>query len=76
LVEGASRLSMEPSMTLREFVANVSVKLGGLAEPFKELTMLAEAALYAPYVLGEEEALRAESLASSLEEELLKPGSA
>jgi hypothetical protein len=62
-----AEISMEPHMTLREFLKEVMPELGDATGAFVELTGLAERALYSPCMPGEEGALRAENLASRVE---------
>ncbi len=58
-------------MTLREYLEEVTPRIGDAAEAFTELTGLTEEALYSPYVLEMDKVQRAEELASRVKE-LLK----
>ena len=66
IVEEKTNTPMRPHMTLREFLTETRIKLKGAADAFNNLTVLAEKALYSPYVLGVNEALKAEKLVLSV----------
>ena len=70
LVEHATKVSVKPNQTLREFLADSTVALKGGVKAFSELTITAERALYSPHVIDVEEATRAENLAARVEEAL------
>ena len=72
VVAEATKVSMKPHMTLREFLREVLPGLDGAAEAFAELTRLSEAALYSPHIPGEDEAVRAEDMARRIGEALGK----
>jgi hypothetical protein len=62
---------MAASTTLREFLKAAASRLPDIAEPFTELTTLAELALYSARELDETTATRAEQLASTIKKGLL-----
>ena len=70
VAEKATKVSMKPYMTLREFLREILPELDGAAEAFVELTRLSERALYSPYAPGEDEAMQAESLVLTVKEML------
>jgi DNA-binding ferritin-like protein len=55
-----------PYMTLREYMRATASKIGGAADPYFELTMLAERCLYSPYALREKDLQKATSLACAI----------
>jgi hypothetical protein len=65
-VQLATGDSLMPYTTLREYVRATGSKIGGAADPFSELTTLAERCLYSPYEPKEEDMEKAESLASAI----------
>ena len=68
IVEGMTEILMKPQSTLRGFLEEATPQLNGAAEAFTGLTSLAERVLYSPYMPGEDEVLKAESLALKVEE--------
>ncbi|MCD5413233.1 MAG: DUF4129 domain-containing protein, partial [Dehalococcoidia bacterium] len=60
-------LVFSPSQTLREFLREVSPRLGPAAGFFEELTRLVERALYSPRKPTEEEAGRGEEISRQVE---------
>lgn len=54
IVAKLTGVEMEPSMTMREYLASVSSRLGDLSKVFETLTIAAEKALYAHTVTIEE----------------------
>lgn len=69
-IQEAVGISMEPHMTLREFLSESKPKLKGATGFFTELTFMAERILYSPYLPANDEALRAEGLAETTMEVL------
>ncbi len=69
-VEKAANVVIAAHMTLTEFCRAVAPSLGTAAEPFRELTTLAEEALYSAHDLGESLAARAGRLATIVKQEL------
>lgn len=63
-VQLATGDSLMPYMTLREYARATGSKIGGAADPFSELTTLAERSLYSSHEPKEEDMGKAESLAS------------
>ena len=63
-------LTPKPSETLREFLYRIQPDLGDLSESFKELTLMAEAALYSPIEPTNAMVVKAEKLASTIVEGL------
>ncbi len=68
--EKASGISMLTHTTFREFLQAASSRLASAAQPFSELTTLAEMTLYSPQQPDEVTASRAEQLAASINQEL------
>ncbi|MFQ5873371.1 MAG: hypothetical protein ACE5JL_06180 [Dehalococcoidia bacterium] len=68
VVEEATRVRMEPHMTLREFLMGTTPMMYGAVEAFAKLTALAERALYSSHAPEVEEAVEAEKLALEVEE--------
>jgi len=73
VVEEATRVRMEPHMTLREFMREATPRMHSAFEAFARLTALAERALYSSHVPEAEEAAEAEKLTLEVEE-VLKGG--
>ncbi|HEY82606.1 MAG TPA: DUF4129 domain-containing protein [Dehalococcoidia bacterium] len=71
MVERRTAMAMAASTTLREFLKAAASRLPDIAEPFTELTTLAELALYSARELDETTATRAEQLASTIKKGLL-----
>jgi len=69
-VEKVSRATLQPHLTLREFLKTTASKLPTALKPFTELTAITEVALYSIRHLDEETARRAEKLADTIKEEL------
>ena len=55
-----------PNMTLREYLQTTSPKLKEIANPFSELTVLAEKSLYSPNAPNEADSEKAENLANTI----------
>lgn len=70
ILERVTKIAMNPQMTLRGFLKEVTPLLNGAAEAFSKLTILAERVLYSPYTPSEDDVLRAQNLASQVEEEV------
>ncbi len=62
-VQTATRISLLPDMTLREYLQASGSKMGEALEAFSELTALAERSLYSPHAPNEKDAEKAENLA-------------
>ncbi|MCW4018904.1 MAG: hypothetical protein NWF00_09550 [Candidatus Bathyarchaeota archaeon] len=71
-VETVTQSSLEPQMTLREFLKKVKPKLRGASEAFTALTSIAERALYSPFVPETEDIQKAEALGATIREVLGK----
>jgi hypothetical protein len=74
-VESVNEISLKPHMTLREFLYDAQPKIGDAVNPFANLTVLAERALYSPHQPRIEEVAKAEDLATKVET-VLKHGDA
>jgi hypothetical protein len=70
VVELASNASLEPQMTLREFLQKTKPKLQDTLSAFTELTTLSEKALYSPHIPDSQDITKAESLAATIVEVL------
>ncbi|MFQ5996059.1 MAG: hypothetical protein ACE5KP_00330, partial [Dehalococcoidales bacterium] len=70
VVEKITGIPMAAPTTLREFLKIVTPRLPTVSQPFTELTMIAEIALYSAHRLDEDIATRAEQLAATIKEEL------
>ena len=70
VVESVTGISMEPHITLREFLKTSTPCLPGAIKPFTELTVMAEIALYSMHDLTPTAAARAERIAATIKEEL------
>ncbi len=70
VVERVSGITLLPHTTLREFLNATSPRLATATQPFTELTLMAELALYSPHPLDEDDASRAEQLAARVRKEL------
>ena len=68
IVERMTQISMNPQMTLRGFLKEATPLLDGAVDAFAELTVIAERVLYSPHTPSEDDVLRAENLASKVEE--------
>jgi hypothetical protein len=71
-VKDATQISLEPQMTLREFLQEVKPKLREASEAFSALTSLAERALYSPHAPEAEDIRKAETLGATIWEALGK----
>jgi len=69
-VEKVTGAAMAPHITLREFLDAASSHLPRAAEPFAELTIITEHALYSMRKPGEDAATRAEQMATVILKEL------
>lgn len=69
VVGEAVGIVMIPQTTLREFLRAASPKMTAAVEPFTELTMMAERALYSAHTLEDDVAAEAEALAAQVQEE-------
>jgi len=70
ILERVTKIAMNPQMILRGFLKEITPLLNGAAEAFSKLTILAERVLYSRYTPGEDDVLRAQNLASQVEEEV------
>ena len=70
VVEKVTGIPMVPHTTLREFLNAAALQLPTAIEPFVELTLIAENALYSAHKLDESAAAKAEQLAAIIKEEL------
>jgi len=70
VVEKVTGISMEPHTTLREFLKTSTPRLPGAINPFTELTVMAETALYSSHEPTLTEVVRAEQIAAAIKEEL------
>lgn len=70
----AVKISIEPDMTLREFLSKAKPKLDGATGFFTELTLMTERILYSPYLPRMDEASRAEDFAKKIVEVLKSAG--
>jgi len=70
IVEKVTGISMEPHTTLREFLKTSTPRLPGAINPFTELTIMAEIALYSSHDPTPTAAVRAERIAATIKEEL------
>jgi hypothetical protein len=66
-IESLNGISLQPQMTLREFLHDAQPKLGEAVNPFSDLTALAEKALYSPHSPEMKEVAKAEDLAAKVE---------
>jgi hypothetical protein len=71
-VERATECVLAPDMTLREFLHETREKTGDAAQPFTELTDLAERTLYAPFIPEAQHIAKAENLAETIRRSLQK----
>jgi hypothetical protein len=70
IVQSATSNSLMPNMTLREYLQTTSPKLKEMADPFFELTGLAEKSLYSLNSPNEEDSEKAENLANTIRRNL------
>ena len=70
VVEKITGIPMAAPTTLREFLKIAALRLPTVSQPFTELTIIAEVALYSVHRLDEDTATRAEQLANTIKEEL------
>jgi len=66
-IESLYGVSLQPQMTLREFLHDAQSKIGEAVNPFGDLTALAERALYSPHSPEMKEVAKAEDLAAKVE---------
>ena len=69
-IELSTGVVMKHSMTMREFLHDVTLILGQSARDFEELTSMAERAAYSPYVPTHEDLARSAFLAHAVENEI------
>jgi len=67
IIEARRGIALKPSMTLREFLGQVSQRWGEIIPPLKELIGIAERCFYSPVAIPIQEITKAESLASHVE---------
>ncbi len=67
VIQKRAGISIEPHITLREFLRNVTPLIPAIAEPFEELTNLAEIALYSAYRLDEAMVDRANQFSATIQ---------
>ncbi|MDO8490430.1 MAG: DUF4129 domain-containing protein, partial [Dehalococcoidia bacterium] len=75
LVQSMTAVALGPNRTLREFAQECGPRLGPLAGPFRELTLMMEKLLYSRHGAEESEAASGAELGRTLKEGLEREGS-